>query len=293
MTFRSASTRLLTSGCAVTAGAVVLAACGSSGDDSKRLTKTAYISQSDAACAATNKLPQPKPAQDAAGATANANSEAQIRQQLVGKLGALKPPKALESAANTYIDQTKQIIVLYRKQAKDAPNYKLYIRDQFETDELAARREKTAYQVGYKVCGRPPGVDGSKFDPALIKQADAICRSANEAALSNTSAKPFGIDDLAALAKFYDASLPAAQATVAKLEALQPPPAAKANYATFAQAYAARIAITERQSKAAHANDKKAFMAATNDDGKQFQRESAAAANLGFEVCGNHNTNGV
>jgi hypothetical protein len=294
MRLPSVGTRLLATGCAIAAGTVLLAACGSKSDDGgKRLSQTAYISQADAQCTAVNKLPQAKPANDAKAAAANANREAGIRKSLVDKLSKLQPPKSLDGTVTAYLGQTDAVITLYRKQAKDAPNFQQYLRDQFGIDELTARREKTALQVGYRVCGRPPNVDGSKFDANLIGQADAACRPPNEAALKATGAKPYGLDDLAVIAKGYDASLPVAQASVAKLKALTPKAAAKSDYDAFLKSYVARVAITEQQSKAAHAKDKKAFTTAGNADGKEQQKESGLALQLGFESCGNHGTAGV
>lgn len=294
MRLRSAGPRLLATGCAIAAGTVALAACGSKGDDEgKRLTRAAYISQSDALCAASNRIPQARPASDPRSAAANATREAGIRKSLVDKLSKLKPPESLDQPVTIYLGQSDAAITVHRKQAKDAANYQQYIRDQFGIDELLARREKTAIQVGYHICGRPPGVDGSKFDGKLIQQADSACQPPNQAALDTTGRKPFGLDNLAGLARSYDVSLPIAQASVTKLRAVRPPPAVRAEYAAFLKAYAARVAITARQSRAAHANDKPAFTAASRDDAQEFRRESAPARQLGFEVCGNHDTAGV
>lgn len=291
MTLRSGAARLLTMAGALGVGALLLAACGSKSDDA-RLTRTAYISQADALCAASNKGPA-KPAADARAAAANANREASIRKNLVDKLSKLNPPRSLDGDTTIYLGQTDATITLYRKQARDAGNYQRFLHDDFGIAELLARREKTSLQIGFRACGHNPGVDGSNFDPNLIRAADAVCRPPNEAALGTTGPRPFSLGEFDKIAHSYDASLPLAQASVTKLRTLRASPAAQAQYARFLRSYAARVAITERQSQAAHAKDRTAFVAAGADDTKEQARESAAANQLGFEVCGNHGTAGV
>lgn len=278
----------------VASGAV--AACGDDEDDGgggEPLSQRAFVSKADAACSKSNKdNPPPAPPKDQKGAAEQAEKEAELREELAGRLDDLTPPEDKQQLFDEYRSKTGDIITASRSQADSPADSQAFNRATFQLNTLSVQRSKLATRLGFKVCAQPVGGQQPLGDAAFVEKVDGICQEANDAFLEATpkEQKP---GDLEAAARFYEETIDDGRSALEKIKALEPPAKDAQAWKDFVAAFEQRLAITDDQQAAARAGDDRKFQAASKEDAGAQEREAAAAQALGLEVCGANGTAGI
>ena len=274
--------------------AVTLAACGDDGgggggdgETTAEGSAAAYLAEADRICAAFRPAPTAESA-DPRDIVPALERDLAGREAIAARIEGLDPPGEIAPRVASFLDANQAYLDASRREIEvaRAGDLTAFQDEDVVVSQATARRIRAAAEAGFRRCGQPargrPIVAAAFLPAELTARADGVCRRATDL-IVRTKPTTRNVPDIVAT---YRVTAPAHRRAARRLAKLQVPPAARATWREFLDAFEGRAAISEDVAEAGGDIANTDFERILERDPALYDREHDAARRLGLTVCG-------